>query len=73
MNPPLRIEIIDDARTQITTAAAWWAANRPAAPDGVFEDLDRMLELLRVQPEIGMSARDVTLPGVRRVTLSRIR
>ena len=73
MNPPLRIEITDDARKQITAAAAWWAVNRPAAPDAVFEDLDRTLELLRMQPEIGMIARSAMLPGVRRVALSRIR
>ena len=73
MNTPLRVEITDTAQAHITVAAAWWAENRPAAPDAISQELDRILGLLCVQPEIGTSARRVTLSGVRRVTLSRIR
>ena len=73
MNTPLRIEITDKAQTQISVASAWWAENRPAAPDAIREELDRILGLLCVQPEIGTSARRATLSGVRRVTLVRIR
>lgn len=73
MNRPLRIEITEKAQTQISVASAWWAENRPAAPGAIREELDRILGLLRVQPEIGTIARRPTLSGVRRVTLSRIR
>jgi plasmid stabilization system protein ParE len=73
VNTSLRIEITDNAQAQISTAAAWWAENRPAAPNAIREELDRILDLLRVQPAIGTSARRATLSGVRRVTLSRIR
>ena len=73
MNNTLRIEITDDARLQIATASAWWSENRPAAPDAVLEELDRVLDLLAVQPEIGTRARRAILSDVRRVTLSRIR
>ena len=73
MNPPLRIEITDAARGQIAAASTWWADNRAAAPGAVLEELDRILELLGQQPEIGARARRTTLSGVRRVTLSRIR
>ena len=73
MNAPLRIEITEKAQTQISVASAWWAENRPTAPGAISEELDRILGLLRVQPEIGTSARRATLSGVRRVTLSRIR
>jgi hypothetical protein len=31
VNTPLRIQVTDDARTQIAAAAAWWTMNRPAA------------------------------------------
>jgi plasmid stabilization system protein ParE len=72
VNTPLRIEITGNAQTQIEVAAAWWAENRPAAPDAIREELDSILALLCVQPEIGIRARRATLPGVRRVTLSRI-
>ena len=73
MNAPLRIEITDDAQAQISAAAAWWAQHRPAAPGAIHEELDWVLDLLRVQPDIGTLARRATLSGVRRVTLSRIR
>jgi plasmid stabilization system protein ParE len=73
VNTPLRIEITDDARTQIAAAAAWWAEHRPAATGAVLEDLDRILGLLAVQPAMGARARRAKLSGVRRVKLSRIR
>ena len=73
MNTPLRIEITEKAQTQISVASAWWTENRPGASDAIREELDRILGLLRVQPEIGTIARRLTLSGVRRVTLSRIR
>ena len=47
--------------------------NRPAAPDAVVEDLNRVLGLLLAEPEMGARARSTRLPDVRRVTLSRIR
>ena len=49
MNTPLRIEITDTAQAHIIVAAAWWAENRPAAPDAIRQDLDRILGLLCVQ------------------------
>jgi plasmid stabilization system protein ParE len=73
VNAPLRIEITDDAQTQIAAASAWWGENRPTAPGAIVEDLDRILRLLCVQPAMGTRARRATLSGVRRVTLSRIR
>ena len=73
MSDSLRLEITEQAQTQISVALAWWADNRPAAPGAIHEELDRVLGLLRTQPELGTVARRVTLPGVRRVTLSRIR
>lgn len=72
MTDPLRMEFTSDARSQIVAAADWWRANRPAAPDAVFEELDRILRLLVVQPGLGARARQATLSGVRRVLLSRI-
>ena len=73
MNPPLRIELTDDAATHVSAASEWWSNNRPATPGAVLQDLDRMLGLLSVQPALGTRTRRTRLPGVRRVTLARIR
>jgi len=73
VSTPLQIEITDEARAQIAAAAAWWAENRPSAPEAVLEDLDRILGLLSVQPAMGTRARRVKLSGVRRIALLRIR
>jgi plasmid stabilization system protein ParE len=73
VNTPLRVEITENAQAQISAAAEWWAKNRPAAPDAIRDELDRILALLRLQPAIGTMARRATLSGIRRVTLSRIR
>ena len=53
MNTSLRIEITSDAATQIAVAVAWWAEHRPTAPGAILEDLDHLIDLLCVQPEIG--------------------
>jgi plasmid stabilization system protein ParE len=73
VNARRRVEITDGAQRQIAAAAAWWAENRPAAPAAVQEELDEALDLLSLQPDIGSVASRPTLPGVRRLTLSRIR
>ena len=73
MNTPLRIQITEKAQSEVAIAAAWWAENRPAAPDAIREELDRILVLLSVQPDMGTRARRATLSGVRRITLSRVR
>jgi len=61
------------AAAEIREAAAWWAANRPAAPDAVQEELRRAFALISTQPRVGASARNAALRGVRRVHLSRVR
>ena len=68
-----RVDITEAAQRHIAAAASWWTQNRPAAPDAVFEDLNRVLGLLLVEPEMDARARSTRLPDVRRVTLSRIR
>jgi plasmid stabilization system protein ParE len=70
---PLRIEVTANAQAQIAAAAAWWAENRPSAPDAIRDELDRILEVLRLQPAIGTIARRAALSGVRRVSLTRVR
>ncbi|HZO26306.1 MAG TPA: type II toxin-antitoxin system RelE/ParE family toxin [Chloroflexota bacterium] len=51
---------------------AWWAANRPAAPDAVSVAIDREVERIQNHPGIGAPVSRTRLTGVRRVHLKRI-
>jgi len=69
----LPIRVVRSAADQITTASAWWDANRPKAPGAFREEIERAFELVSSQPQIGTKAGNVRLAGVRRIHLSRIR
>ena len=73
MSKAHRIEITDSAQAHIVAASAWWHDNRPTAPDAFLDELDRILDLLLVEPAMGTLAISTQLAGVRRVTLSRVR
>jgi plasmid stabilization system protein ParE len=70
-----RLEIVVSALAaeQIRAAAEWWRRNRRKAPNAIGEDLDRASSLIAIQPDLGARARNVALPGVRRLHLARIR
>ena len=73
MSHALHIEVSDLAKAQIRAAEQWWRLNRPKAPNAIREELERASLLISVQPEIGARARNVVLPGVRRLHLARVR
>ena len=73
MSGPLQIEVSDLAKGQIRAAEQWWRLNRPKAPNAIREDLDRASSLISVQPEVGARATNVSLAGVRRLHLARVR
>jgi plasmid stabilization system protein ParE len=73
VNQPLSIEVSDLAKAQIRVAEEWWRANRPAAPNAIREELERASRLIAVQPGVGARARNLSLAGVRRLLLARIR
>jgi len=70
---PLHIEVSDLAKAQIRAAEQWWRLNRPKAPNAIREELERASSLISVQPEVGARARNISLPGVRRLHLARVR
>ena len=53
-------------------AKRWWRANRTKAPDALEDELRTALDLMETTPGIGAVARNVTLPGVRRIFLNRV-
>lgn len=73
MSGPLHIEISALAAAHVRTAETWWQLNRPAAPGAIRAELERASSLIAFQPHIGTRARNIALPGVRRLHLARIR
>ena len=73
MSRPLDIEISDLAKAQIRTAEDWWRLNRPKAPNAIREELERAASIISLQPEVGTRALNVSLSGVRRLHLARVR
>lgn len=73
MSRPLDIEISDLAKAQIRTAEEWWRLHRPKAPNAIREELERAGSIISVQPEVGARALNISLPGVRRLHLARVR
>jgi plasmid stabilization system protein ParE len=69
----LDIEVSELAKAHIRAAENWWRLNRPKAPNAIREELERASLLISVQPQIGARARNVSLLGVRRLHLARVR
>ena len=70
---PLEIFVSRRAAREIERVVQWWASNRPAAPGAVRQDLQASLNLLLMQPDIGVRVKEASSPNVRRLHLDRIR
>jgi plasmid stabilization system protein ParE len=68
----LRVKVAARAANQVRSAAAWWAANRPAAPGAIGADFGEAVALLAEQPGIGAKYTGARTPGIRRLFLSRV-
>jgi plasmid stabilization system protein ParE len=73
VSAPLPIEVSALAAAHVRTAETWWGLNRPKAPGAIRAELERACSLIALQPAIGTRARNIALPGVRRLHLGRIR
>ena len=69
---PLHVEVSDLANAQIDAAERWWRLNRPKAPNAIREELERASQLISARPNVGAKARNVSLPGVRRLRIARV-
>ena len=69
----LEVEFTALAAQHVREAEAWWRLNRPAAPNAVREEIERVLPLIAIQPQIGARATNVKLEGVRRIHMRRIK
>lgn len=69
----LRVRVSSDARAQIKEVAAWWRANRPAAPGLFRAELADALDLIARAPDLGTPCYDAPLPDVRQLLMLRTR
>jgi len=69
----LQLRVSRRAAREIERIVQWWAINRPAAPGAVRKELQNVLDLLLVQPDIGAAVEEASSPGVRRFHVERIR
>jgi len=67
-----KISFTPRASKHVADAKRWWRANRDKAPNALEEELHTALEMIATNPNIGFIARNVELPGVRRVLLNRV-
>ena len=72
MNEALPVRFTRRASRHVEEAGRWWRENRTKAPDALAEELTQALDLISSQPQVGAVARNIALPGVRRVLLSRV-
>ena len=70
---PLELHVSRRAARELERVVEWWAVNRPAAPGAAVMDLRAALDLLLMQPDIGIRVRQASSPDVRRFYLERIR
>jgi plasmid stabilization system protein ParE len=60
------------AARHVDEAGRWWRENRTKAPEALHEELNRALQLVTSQPNVGAVAQNVSLVGVRRILLRRV-
>ena len=73
MNEPFVVGFTPRASREVSEAKRWWRANRTKAPDALEEEIRTGLELISTTLGIGEVARNVALPGVRRIFLNRVK
>jgi plasmid stabilization system protein ParE len=66
-----RVEFTDAATEQAQTAAAWWHANRPAAPELFDIELAYALDLLARMPSLTQVWGEIEGKPVRKARLPR--
>jgi plasmid stabilization system protein ParE len=67
------VRTTQEADVQIEAVAAWWKANREAAPDLFGDELAGAVELLTHAPDLGKPVRHKRIPGLRRLLLPATR
>ena len=69
--PKRTLRVTATAERHIEQALDWWQRNREKAPRRLESDLAAAFTMLAEDPEIGASSAE--FPGVRRLTIRRVR
>ena len=69
----LKLDVTPRVAREIERIAAWWVANRPAAPGAVRADLKATFTALKEHPGIGSAVEEASSLAVRRIYVARIR
>src|SRR5262245_26981015 len=72
-SPALPVVMTRRAERQLESVLRWWQANRPAAPDLLFREVTRAIELLAIQPAVGSRAKGARFASVRRLLLEPVK
>jgi plasmid stabilization system protein ParE len=72
LNERFTVAFTPRASREVTEAKRWWRANRTKAPNALEEEIRTALDVIATTPGIGAVARNVALPGVRRIFLNRV-
>jgi plasmid stabilization system protein ParE len=72
LNEQFTVAFTPRAAREVAEARRWWRANRSKAPGALEEELRTALDLIANTPAIGAVARNVAIPGVRRIFLNRV-
>jgi plasmid stabilization system protein ParE len=70
--PRLAVTFWKRAARQIESAAKWWRENRQDSPEALSDELVRTVDLITLQPGVGVPAFNARLSGVRRILLPRV-
>jgi plasmid stabilization system protein ParE len=69
----LQLYVSRRAAREIERIVQWWAINRPAAPGAFRKELQNVMDLLLMQPDIGTPVGEAGSSGVRRFHVEQIR
>jgi len=72
LNERFTVAFTPRASREVAEAKRWWRINRTKAPNALETELRTALDLIATTPGVGAVARNVSLPGVRRIFLDRV-
>ena len=67
------VVVVDGAEAQLVESDSWWVAHRSSSPTLGIDEFERCVSLLEFSPDIGTRSHSATVPGVRRIVMTKTR